>query len=43
VKRQHKNKAGLTNMETRTKMIGGQMQIESKTGLGSILKFIIPF
>jgi len=43
VKRQHKNKAGLKNMETRTKMIGGEMQIESKTGQGSVLKFTIPF
>ena len=39
----HKNKAGLKNMETRTKMIGGMMQIDSSTGKGSVLKFIIPF
>ena len=43
VKMPHKNKAGLKNMETRTKMIGGEMQIESKTGQGSLLKFTIPF
>ena len=43
VKMPHKSKAGLKNMETRTKMIGGEMQIESKTGQGSVLKFTIPF
>ena len=39
----HKNKAGLKNMATRTKMLGGEMQIESKTGQGTVLKFTIPF
>ena len=37
------NKAGLKNMRTRTKMIGGDMEIESRIGQGSILKFTIPF
>jgi len=37
------NKAGLKNMRTRSKMIGGDMQIESSIGRGSMLKFTIPF
>jgi len=37
------NKAGLKNMRTRAKMIGGNMQIESSFGKGSMLKFTIPF
>ena len=37
------NKAGLKNMETRTRMIRGDMQIESRDGQGSVLSFNIPF
>jgi signal transduction histidine kinase len=37
------DKAGLKNMETRTKMIHGKMQIESVTGKGTTLSFAIPF
>jgi len=35
--------AGLKNMETRTKMLGGQINISSQPGLGSTLNFTIPF
>ena len=37
------NKAGLKNMETRTRMIQGEMQIQSKANQGSVLSFNIPF
>ena len=42
-KSSQKNKAGLKNMETRTKMIGGEMKIESSSGTGTVLLFTIPF
>jgi len=35
--------AGLRNMENRVKLLGGSMQIQSETGKGSRLNFIIPF
>ena len=35
--------AGLKNMETRTKMLGGQMNIHSQPGQGTTLNFTIPF
>jgi len=35
-------KAGLKNMESRTKMIRGKMQIQSSPGNGTTLKFTIP-
>jgi two-component system NarL family sensor kinase len=35
--------AGLKNMETRTKMLGGTMIIESRPGQGTSLNFTIPF
>lgn len=34
--------AGLKNMETRAKMLGGSMKIESRPGLGTSLNFTIP-
>lgn len=37
------NKAGLKNMETRTRMIQGDMKIQSKANQGSVLSFNIPF
>ena len=43
VKASKNNKAGLKNMRSRIKMIGGEMQIESRAGHGSVLTFIIPF
>jgi len=36
-------KAGLKNMETRTKMIGGKMELKSITNEGTILSFNVPF
>jgi len=36
-------KAGLKNMQTRTKMIGGEMQIESVINKGTNLSFILPY
>jgi len=36
-------KAGLKNMQTRTKMIGGDMQLESGINKGTILSFILPY
>ena len=36
-------KAGLKNMETRTKMIGGKIQLESIVDKGTILSFSIPY
>lgn len=38
-----KNKAGLKNMKTRIKMLGGTMNIHSQPGQGSTLSFTIPF
>jgi two-component system, NarL family, sensor kinase len=38
-----KNKAGLKNMKTRIKMLGGTMNINSRPGQGSNLSFTIPF
>jgi len=35
--------AGLNNMQTRTKMLGGTMNINSLPGNGTILSFTIPF
>jgi signal transduction histidine kinase len=35
--------AGLMNMETRAKMLGGKMKIESQPGQGTLLNFTIPF
>ena len=35
--------AGLKNMQTRTKMIGGEMKIESVINKGTILSFILPY
>ncbi len=35
--------AGLKNMETRTKMLGGQMNISGQPGQGTTLNFTIPF
>ena len=35
--------AGLKNMETRAKMLGGKMKIESRPGQGTSLNFKIPF
>jgi two-component system NarL family sensor kinase len=35
--------AGIKNMETRTKMLGGTMHINSEPGHGTILSLIIPF
>ena len=35
--------AGLKNMEARTKMLGGQMKIKSRSGHGTSLNFTIPF
>jgi len=35
--------AGLNNMQTRTKMLGGTMTIDSLPGKGTILSFTIPF
>ena len=35
--------AGLKNMETRTKMLDGQMNISSQPGQGTTLNFTIPF
>ena len=36
-------KAGLKNMETRTKMIGGKMELKSITNEGTMLSFYIPY
>lgn len=36
-------KAGLKNMETRTKLIGGKMEMKSNPGKGVILSFIFPY
>jgi two-component system, NarL family, sensor kinase len=35
--------AGLKNMETRTKMLGGTMNISSQPGQGTLLSFTFPF
>jgi signal transduction histidine kinase len=35
--------AGLKNMETRIKILKGEMKIESKPGFGTVLSFTIPF
>lgn len=37
------NRAGLKNMESRTKMLGGEMITESIPGKGTTLNFTIPF
>ncbi len=37
-----KGKAGLRNMESRSKMIRGEMTIDTQIGQGTTLKFIIP-
>ena len=38
-----KNQAGLRNMETRAKVLKGDMMISSKSGVGTTLSFNIPF
>jgi signal transduction histidine kinase len=38
-----KKQAGLRNMETRTKMLGGTMNISSFPSYGTTLSFTIPF
>ena len=35
--------AGLKNMDTRTKMLGGTMNVSSMPGCGTTLSFIIPY
>lgn len=39
----NKKQAGLRNMETRAKMLRGEMMISSRTGAGTALSFNIPF
>jgi two-component system, NarL family, sensor kinase len=38
-----KQQAGLKNMKARTELLGGEMEINSRFGEGSIINFIIPF
>lgn len=39
----NKNQAGLRNMETRARILNGQINISSRTGTGTVVSFTIPF